>query len=43
MKRNAKMRKQKTRGANLFIVLGLALVVSLLLLRMIAYVAHVRR
>jgi ferric-dicitrate binding protein FerR (iron transport regulator) len=43
MKRKATTRKAKTRGGNLLVILGVALVVLLLLLRMIAFVAHMRR
>ncbi|MGA3130020.1 MAG: hypothetical protein ABSD59_04420 [Terracidiphilus sp.] len=43
MKRKAKTRRAKTRGGNLFVILAVALFVVLLLLRMIAFVAHVRR
>jgi hypothetical protein len=43
MKRKATTRKAKTRGGNLLVILGVALVVLLLLLRMIAFVAHGRR
>jgi hypothetical protein len=43
MKRKAKTRRAKTRDGNLLVILGVALVVLLLLLRMVAYVAHVRR
>jgi len=39
MKRQAKTRKAKTRGGSLLIAAGVALVVLLLLLRMIAFVA----
>lgn len=42
MKRKAKTAKAPARGGNLLVILGLALVVLLLLLRMIEYVAHVR-
>ena len=41
MKRRA-IRKKTARGGNLLLILGIALVVLLLLLRMISFVAHVR-
>ncbi len=43
MKRKAKTRTSKTRGGNLLLILAVGLFVFLLLLRMISYVAHVRR
>jgi len=43
MKSKAKTRRAKARGGNLLVILGVALVVLLLLLRMISFVAHVRR
>lgn len=43
MKRKATTRKAKTRGGNLLVILGVALVVLLLLLRMIVFVARMRR
>ena len=42
MKRKAKTTKAPARRVNLPVILGLALLVLLLLLRMIVYVAHVR-
>jgi flagellar basal body-associated protein FliL len=42
MKHKAKTRRAKTRGGNLLVILGVTLVVFLLLLRMVAFVAHVR-
>ncbi len=42
MKHKAKTRKAQARGGNLPVMLGLALVVLILLLRMIVFVAHVR-
>ena len=43
MIRKAKTRETKTRGGSLLVAAGVALVVLLLLLRMIAFVAHGRR
>jgi hypothetical protein len=43
MKRKAKTEKTKVRGGNVLLILGAAFVVLLLLLRMIVFVAHVRR
>jgi flagellar basal body-associated protein FliL len=43
MMRRAKTRRAKARGGNLLLMLGVALVVLLLLLRMISFVAHLRR
>lgn len=43
MKRKANARKAKAAGSNLPVILGVALVVLLLLLRLIAFVAHARR
>ena len=43
MKRKAKTKQTKLRGGNLLLILGVGLVVLLLLLRMIAFVAHLRR
>jgi hypothetical protein len=42
MKRKAKTRRATARGGNLLLILGVALVVLLLLVRMIRFVAHVR-
>ena len=42
MKRKAKTKQTKLRGGNLLLILGVALVVLILLLRMISFVAHVR-
>jgi len=43
MKRTAKAKRAGARGGNLAVVLGVAVVLLLLLLRMIAFVLHVRR
>jgi hypothetical protein len=42
MKRKAKTKQATARGGNLLLILGVALVVAILLLRMIRFVAHVR-
>jgi hypothetical protein len=43
MKRKAKTRRAEARGSYLLVMLGVALVVILLFVRMIAFVAHLRR
>ena len=43
MKRRAKTSRATVRGGNVLLILGAVLVVLLLLLRMIVFVAHVRR
>jgi hypothetical protein len=42
MKRKAKTNQTTARGGKLLLILGIALVVLILLLRMITFVAHVR-
>lgn len=42
MKRKARTKETKTRGGNLLLILGVAVAVLILLLRMIRFVAHVR-
>jgi hypothetical protein len=42
MKRKANAKRATARGGNLLLILGVAVVVLILLLRMISFVAHVR-